>query len=183
MLVAHAVTHAVKARAKVLKHNQKLKKRTKDALMSAALLKATTGVDPKKKGKGGKKGEVSTGTALPVVSAADITQTSLTEGDDTMDGEAMQDQGFSRPRVLILCPFRGSAVEVIRCLQQVLGENTSVSGLDKLTDEFSPPEDDAEDEDVDYGGREKKSKGPAQRKPADWEALFKQQNIDDDFKV
>lgn len=99
----------------------------------------------------------------------------------------MQDQGFSRPRVLILCPFRGSAVKVIQGIQSILGENTSISGMEKLEEEYGPP-DEANDEDAaefmqqqnKKGGSSKKGPAP---KPEDWEALFKQQNIDDDFKV
>ncbi len=174
-MMVHAATHAVKSRAKVLKHNQKLKKRAKDALLAAALADA---------GKGDKGNKKRKHSAPAVTNDIAPSSSSGVIGSDEAEELAAHDQGFCRPRVLILCPFRGSAVEVIRSLERILGPNTSVSGLEKLNDEFGPPDEDAADDDLDYGGKAGKSSGNGpQRKPADWEALFKDRNIDDDFKV
>lgn len=86
------------------------------------------------------------------------------------DNDAMRDQGFCRPRILILCPFRGTALRIVQQIRDILGENTSISGWDKLKDEFSAPDEDEED-------------GPDSKKPEDWKELFAKQNIDDDFKM
>ena len=58
-----------------------------------------------------------------------------------------QDQGFTRPRVLVLCPFRGSAFVYLETLRNLLGVDTTVSGLDKFIDEFSAESED-DDEDI-----------------------------------
>ena len=51
-----------------------------------------------------------------------------------------QDQGFTRPRLLVLCPFRGSAYAYVTALIRVLGENSTVGGLEKFNDEFGAHE-------------------------------------------
>lgn len=90
---------------------------------------------------------------------------------DEEDQAGMQDQGFTRPRILILCPFRSSARRLINSLVAALGEeSTAVGGLDKFNEEFGCPEDVEDDED-----------GP-RSKPADWKAIFND-NTDDDFKM
>lgn len=93
------------------------------------------------------------------------------------------DQGFCRPRVLILCPFRGTAFEIIKNIKRILGDNTSMSNIDKFEEEYGPPDDDSDsdNEDIDGGtltaaGKSKiKSKERKERsdKPEDWKALFK----------
>ena len=38
--------------------------------------------------------------------------------------ESYSDQGYCRPRVLILCPMRGTALRFIEAMMHILGENT-----------------------------------------------------------
>lgn len=93
------------------------------------------------------------------------------------------DQGFCRPRVLILCPFRGTAFEIIKNIKRILGDNTSMSNIEKFEEEFGPPDDDSEsdNEDTDGGkltaaGKSKiksKERKEGSDKPEDWKALFK----------
>lgn len=159
-LLLHTVSHTVKARAKVIKHNQKLQRKLRDSIVATALAKETTTAKAAKKNKAG-KGAAALPIAIPDESVDAIT---------TEDADAMRDQGFCRPRVLILCPFRGTALRVVQQIRSILGENTSVSGWDKLQDEFSQLEEEDET-------------GPDSKKPQDWKDLFSNQNIDDDFKV
>ena len=81
---------------------------------------------------------------------------------------AMQDQGFTRARVLILCPFRGTALQCIHSMRDILGPNTTISNAEKLREEF---------------GCEEEVSPVNASKPADWKALFEGQNVDDDFKM
>jgi U3 small nucleolar RNA-associated protein 25 len=127
-----------------------------------------------------------------------------------LPGGAHQDQGFARPRILILCPFRGVALKCIENMLQIYGDNTSVANLDKFRKEYGFDDEDEEDEDdedddedeeddEDVGGnndqiteksKKRKAKKKAKRrlpkgdagKPEDWKADFRQ-NIDDDFKI
>ena len=72
-------------------------------------------------------------------------------------------------------------MRAVEAMRSVLGEQTSVSGWDKFTQEYGPPDDSDSEADSDVAGARKGRKAPA-AKPDDWEALFKQ-NVDDDFKV
>eukprot|EP00605_Chrysophyceae_sp_TOSAG23-4_P002836 GSChrysophyteH1.ASY1.ANO1.3124.1 assembled CDS len=89
-----------------------------------------------------------------------------------------RDQGFVRPRVLILCPFRGVALRVIKQLVSTFGENTTVGNMEKLEEEYGSPSfaDDRHDK---TANRRQENKGAF---PDDWKADF-QQNVDDDFKI
>ena len=97
-----------------------------------------------------------------------------TISDPAVEGEGMasvQDQGYTRPRILILCPFRSSARRLIRSLIFALGEDlTSVAGMDKFEEEYGTPDDTDNDENQN------------RNKPADWRELF-DDNTDDDFKM
>lgn len=77
---------------------------------------------------------------------------------------SIRDQGFTRPKVLILVPFRSSAVDIINTICKISG-STHVDGMDKFEEGFSV-EEDAMDE----------------KKPQDFKWLFKG-NIDDCFKI
>jgi len=144
----------------VIKHNQKLQRKLRDSIVANALAKETTTAKAAKKSKASKGA-----AALPIGTPEEGVEAIATE-----DADAMRDQGFCRPRVLILCPFRGTALRVVQQIRNILGENTSVSGWDKLQDEFSLFEEEDEN-------------GPDAKKPQDWKDLFSNQNIDDDFKV
>ena len=87
--------------------------------------------------------------------------------------DTFQDQGYTRPRVLILCPFRGTAFKFIMALKQFLGRNTTISQIEKFDEEFGNSDDNADDSE---------DEGVANKKPADWRHIFGQ-NVDDDFKL
>ncbi|XP_063958961.1 U3 small nucleolar RNA-associated protein 25 homolog [Lytechinus pictus] len=84
-----------------------------------------------------------------------------------LDTESMRDRGLTRPRVLILVPFRSSALEVIKTMAKILvPSNQSMSHRKRFFDE--------------YGAEDRRpSKFP---KPEDWEATFKGNN-DDHFRM
>ena len=115
--------------------------------------------------------------------AADLSATEI-------DSASSQDQGFCRPRVLILCPFRGAAKSCVDMLEGILGPNTTVSSLPKFEEEFGDDgsdgdSDDGSDEDGDSlkdGTGKRGAAAKKTRRPQDWRALFKQ-NVDDDFKM
>ena len=159
-----------------MKHNQKLKKKMTDAILSNSHSMTN---------KNGKKSKKSDGDVAnqPTKSSTDI---------------SFMDQGYVRPRVLILCPLRGSAWEIVQSMLACLGENSSISGAEKFEDEFSTSADDDDEEeeededdysngDEDNGGDKKKKKNKLKKRklqqPDDWNAIFKNKNIDDDFKI
>lgn len=178
--VFHVCNHVLKARSRVLKHNQKLKQKTKDAVVSSIMAKdanppGRASRRDKDKNKNGKNHpSQDTNPSDPSSLGLEVLDSDQVEG-------VMQDQGFTRPRVLILCPFRSSAKQIIEAMIETLGSNVSVAGLEKLQREFDKEEDsDDEEAEIERGGRGRDNRKPF--KPPDWEALF-DQNTDDDFKI
>ena len=110
--------------------------------------------------------------------------------ENEMGVQDLADQGFCRPRVLILCPYRGTAFKIIESIKNILGDNTSMSNKEKFEEEFGPPDDDSDEEEEDEEEEEEenekdssssknkkkgkgKGKNAALKKPDDWKALFK----------
>jgi U3 small nucleolar RNA-associated protein 25 len=105
-----------------------------------------------------------------------------TETDDNIidkDDDYFRDQGYTRPKVLILLPTRGTCYKFVRQFFQLLGELSDVSNADRFEKEFGAPQDGNNEERMD--GRARSiiaSKGP------EWNDLFGPNvNEDDDFKL
>uniref|UniRef100_A0A146PAF8 U3 small nucleolar RNA-associated protein 25 homolog n=1 Tax=Fundulus heteroclitus TaxID=8078 RepID=A0A146PAF8_FUNHE len=81
-----------------------------------------------------------------------------------------RDQGLTRPKVLILVPFRGGALQVVHTLISLLetkGKKITVSNKKKFKEEFGEAEDEK----------------PANlRRPDDYHAIFSG-NVDDHFRI
>lgn len=85
----------------------------------------------------------------------------------------LRDQGFTRPRVLIIVPFRSSALEIIRIFSKLWsGLGGQVDNQGRLEEEFGPSEEDQAADD-----RRKSS-----NQPADFVDTFKG-NSDDCFRI
>ncbi|KAM4543187.1 U3 small nucleolar RNA-associated protein 25 homolog isoform 2-T2 [Odontesthes bonariensis] len=81
-----------------------------------------------------------------------------------------RDQGLTRPKVLILVPFRGVALQVVHALISLLetkGKKIAVSNKKKFKEEF---------------GEEADDKPPNLRRPDDYHAVFSG-NVDDHFRI
>ncbi|XP_028251241.1 U3 small nucleolar RNA-associated protein 25 homolog [Parambassis ranga] len=81
-----------------------------------------------------------------------------------------RDQGLTRPKVLILVPFRGSALQVVHALISLLeakGKKIMVGNRKKFKEEF---------------GEETDDKPPNLQRPDDYHAIFSG-NVDDHFKI
>eukprot|EP00057_Strongylocentrotus_purpuratus_P014499 XP_011668973.1 PREDICTED: digestive organ expansion factor homolog [Strongylocentrotus purpuratus] len=84
-----------------------------------------------------------------------------------LDTESMRDQGLTRPRVLILVPFRSSALEVIKTMAKILiPSDQTMSHRKRFFEE--------------YGGGDDPESNIV--KPEDWEAMFRGNN-DDHFRL
>ena len=149
-LVLHLCTHIIKSREVVVRHNARLKKKAVEREIESKSLKSNR-----------KRGEKNSRNGL--------------EGENDIDsteiGSAYQDQGFTRARILILAPFRGSAFDIVTCIKQCLGKSSTISQWDKFEEEFGWSAVD-DDSDLDMN----------KRKPDDWKHIFAQ-NVDDDFKI
>ncbi|XP_075963643.1 U3 small nucleolar RNA-associated protein 25 homolog [Anarhichas minor] len=81
-----------------------------------------------------------------------------------------RDQGLTRPKVLILVPFRGGALRVVQTLISLLetrGKKIVVNNKKRFKEEF---------------GEEADDKPPNQQRPDDYSAIFSG-NVDDHFKI
>lgn len=154
----HICTHIVKARSTVIRHNKRIKRKIADARINNAIESSNTNESKRKEKKQNKKIHI----------------------DDVIDQEddsPLHDQGFCRPRILILCPFRESALTIYHQMKDIFGCNTTVANHEKFLIEFSrmPEEDDDE-----YLERKQQQK---YQDPKDYNSLFEMKNTDDDFKL
>eukprot|EP00198_Chlamydomonas_reinhardtii_P002817 XP_001692153.1 predicted protein [Chlamydomonas reinhardtii] len=88
--------------------------------------------------------------------------------------------GFTRPKVLLLLPLRNSAFRAVRRLVRLALRETrsdSVQGKEKFLEQFTDPEEMAEEENMDEAARARLA-----AKPSEHRALFAG-NIDDHFRL
>ncbi|KAM9477469.1 U3 small nucleolar RNA-associated protein 25 homolog [Clarias gariepinus] len=93
----------------------------------------------------------------------------LKEGKGKSEDE-FRDQGLTRPKVLILVPFRDGALRVVQTFISLLesdGKKMDVSNKKRFKDEY---------------GEEPSSKAAGQHRPDDYNAIFSG-NIDDHFRI
>ncbi|KAH9254394.1 hypothetical protein BASA81_007507 [Batrachochytrium salamandrivorans] len=128
----------------------------------------------------------------------------------TGDVPVLRDQGFTRPRILVLLPYKSSCFRFIKLLIELFPNKTRVKNLDRFVEEFGPAgeEEGEEKEDkpaVDWRAFQRHCKSSesytefdfAERthpgmteaeamgkppKPADWHASF-EENPDEDFRL
>ncbi|QDZ21037.1 hypothetical protein A3770_05p35550 [Chloropicon primus] len=108
--------------------------------------------------------------------------------EDAEEGEPQRDQGFTRPKVLILLPFRKFAFNFIhRMMKLVMLPNfsrkhfRSISGGVQFLDEYSGGDQDDDESSLPEKVRKGLNK-PMQNKPKDFRNLF-QGNSDDHFRM
>ena len=193
-------------RVKTLRNNYKLKKRKeaeliRQATSSTSSASSTTAHGTSKKAnKKAAKTTKTTSAGADNLSAEASTLPSLashTEDDTTIMSTLIQDQGYVRPRILILCPFRSSVRKIVKQIIAILGPNTTVSSWEKFNEEYGNNYDqDDEDGDATGGGSEDGDNNDNDNKtnntsislqkryskPIDYQNIF-YDNVDDDFKL
>eukprot|EP00955_Chlamydomonas_euryale_P115539 366358-Chlamydomonas_euryale.AAC.2 len=91
-----------------------------------------------------------------------------------------RDQGFTRPKVLLLLPQRNLAFKAVRRLVELGMRETradSVTSKEKFVEQFGPPEAEEPEDDADERARARRA-----AKPGEWRALFSG-NCDDHFRL
>lgn len=89
--------------------------------------------------------------------------------EDNDNNMEYKDQGFTRPKVLILCPFASYLERIIRYIIQLLPKNIQIMNKKRFFDEFGTANKREEGE----GDEEKENKSKAA-----WEEIFKGNNED-----
>ncbi|KAJ0247889.1 U3 small nucleolar RNA-associated protein [Hirschfeldia incana] len=106
-----------------------------------------------------------------------------TSEQEILSDDVFLDQGFTRPKVLILLPMRSIAFRVVKRLIQLTPEaqRVNVEHLDRFNAEFGcEDESDDDDEKTSENGKSTTHKSS---KPSDWQALFGEKNSDDEFML
>lgn len=165
-MLTHTITHTVRARIRVMRNNYKLKKRMDSASLASTRLKTDNTMDNGKKPKKGKA--LKSKSPAIVVEPSVITHYTGLNDFGAGSTSGIQDQGFVRPRVLIMCPFRSSARVILEQIIEILGENTTISNLTRFYEEFG-------------NNFELSEKEGVRPKPQDYQNTF-YDNMDDDFK-
>lgn len=143
-------------RSEVIANDQKIKK---------ASTKMSKNPNPKSASKSTRQKPRGTEVEEP----EDLSQLNIEE-----DTSNIKDSGYTRARVLVLTPFRSSALRIINEMTEILdGDSgtTVVTGLDKLEVEYGMSEQEEGD-----------ARAENKHKPEDWLAKFTG-NVDDDFKM
>ena len=195
-------------RVKTLRNNYKLKKRKEAELIrqgtiSSSASTTTHGTSKKANKRAAKMTKTSTTTTATAGAADNLSVeastlpslASHTEDDATIMSTLIQDQGYVRPRILILCPFRSSVRKIVKQIISKLGPNTTVSSWEKFNEEYGNNYDqDDEDGDATGGGSEDGDNNDNKTnntsislqkrysKPIDYQNVF-YDNVDDDFKL
>jgi U3 small nucleolar RNA-associated protein 25 len=105
------------------------------------------------------------------------------EGDDKW-----RDQGYTRPKVLILLPTRGACWSFMKQTIQLLGDAAIVDNEDRFDKEFGPldlyEENNDDEEEKDDATAKARRDAVLKQKGAEWNDLFGDDaNADDDFKM
>ena len=108
------------------------------------------------------------------------------ETEDEDESWNVRDQGYTRPKVLILLPSRGQCHVFVQKLLQLLDKGTNVDQLERFEAEYSAPPPDQEEDGPNHTDAEKqrRRKSVLKEKGIDWLELFGDEvNSDDDFKI
>ncbi|CAA7398767.1 unnamed protein product [Spirodela intermedia] len=120
---------------------------------------------------------------LVIKNDAKLAKDQDTAKEELLNGNDFRDQGFTRPKVLFLLPYRSFGLRLVRRLIHLapLSKKGNVEHLSRFYDEFGT--DDGKDEDVDdmvladgHGAEDSKSRQSA--KPEDHQVLFGGNNDD-----
>lgn len=104
----------------------------------------------------------------------------LEKRDEIADNEYFRDQGYTRPKVLLLLPTKSIAYSFVKAMLAVLGENSSIENEAKFRDEYGPIPTQEESDKLIHDRRRTVQKA----KGNEWLELFGDGvNSDDDFKI
>ncbi|KAL3816374.1 hypothetical protein ACHAXA_000452 [Cyclostephanos tholiformis] len=112
-------------------------------------------------------------------------------GDDDEDVDRWRDQGYTRPKVLVLLPTRSTCYEFVKSMTSLLGSSAILDNWDKFHDEYGPAEsvageqeEDGEEDDSNEEEKNSRRAAVLRQKGPEWNELFGDDiNADDDFKM
>jgi U3 small nucleolar RNA-associated protein 25 len=119
-----------------------------------------------------------------------LTEGSLTsENNDLVDDgdDQWRDQGYTRPKVLLLFPTRGTCWVFVKKMIELLGDSAILEMEDRFDTEFGPikrQEQEGNNDDEVEDGEKARLDAIMKQKGREWNELFGEEaNDDDDFKI
>ncbi len=143
----HVLNHIFKTKHLILKNNAKLKnaadKEKRDSRVDLNALAAAHAQKEKGKKKHRPKRPLNPANFVPPPSAVAAATAAAAAASAASDGDEYRDQGFTRPKVLIVLPFRNSAYEYVRQLLSLLpdAQKKTVMNKKRFREEFGLPPD------------------------------------------
>jgi len=159
-VLLHILNHCAKSADKIKKNNEKIK---------------GSGNTGRKKNNKGRNSKIDDNGSDKAAAGGD--------NDDDDPTTSIRDQGFARPKILLLLPMRNIAHRVISRLVDLAVTQTrtdSVQNKQRFNEEFGPEEGEEELDAALLNDRAKEGKA---RKPAEFQALFHHGNLDDHFRL
>ncbi|KAG0592994.1 hypothetical protein KC19_1G296500 [Ceratodon purpureus] len=104
------------------------------------------------------------------------------KGTDFID--APRDQGFTRPKVLVLLPMRSTALKFVKKMIELApkAQTVDIEHKTRFFDDFGAEDDEDEEDNHDGDAEQEEGNGYKGGKPADYKALFSGNN-DDHFRI
>ena len=132
-LALHVASHVMRARSRVMHHDSIMRARAtakRVAKIAAAVDSAAGSL-----AEVPERGAASSGAG--VVEEEDKATADRGDSAAEEDEPDLRDQGFTRPRVLVLLPFKHMALQFVRCLLQLLGQGRTIHHRKRFFEEFS----------------------------------------------
>ncbi|GFR41586.1 hypothetical protein Agub_g2307, partial [Astrephomene gubernaculifera] len=179
-VLLHALNHVAKTADRIKKNNHALQQQQEQERLRREQEERERQQQQEQRKKqlqqqqGGTKGDTEDPAAAPppAAAAADVSS--------GLVGGTPRDQGFTRPKVLMLLPQRNFAFRAVRRLVALALRETrsdSVQGKEKFVEQFTDPDEMQDEESLDPATRARLA-----AKPADHRALFAG-NVDDHFRL
>eukprot|EP00899_Mesostigma_viride_P026479 jgi/Mesvir1/7015/Mv09147-RA.1 len=164
----HVVDHVMKSQAVIQKHSARQQKKAQEAAERRRQLQEQARAEGGPPGKKGKKKQKNNPASE---GGGGAEGTPAWDQGPTDEGPA-QDQGFTRPQVLLLLPMRSVALRVVKRLVELMPLTHAPEGHSRLLQEFGDPDDEegATGRDKGKGGLEEEAArlfGGGDKEPGD----------------
>lgn len=175
MTLAHILNHVLISRNRVQKHDRNIREILRQEEETERLEKEA--MEEQMDSTKSKKSKKYKQRKTPIVEKVDLASAHM----PTETKEHWRDQGFTRPKVLILLPTRGICYRFVEKLNALLGTDSYLENKERFDKEYGPLE--PLEQDTQDPKEELRRKQVLGKKGKDWNELFGDDaNQDDEFK-
>ena len=167
-MVLHILNHVIISQNRIQKHDRRIREILRKEEIEAQEEEALREKQASNKKK--KQRKLATTDSIPQPTLPKETQAQW------------RDQGYVRPKVLILLPTRGTCHTLLQKMIKLVGDGSIIENQDRFHKEFGPIDSKIHDEDVDDA--ENRRLKVLESKGKEWNDLFGENvNQDDEFKI